>query len=303
LQLRPLREPRVRAAGGPRRGLGGQPGRGQADVARRDRDPEPGRARHFPVRHRKRRGRAQACRGRADPTGRVVRAGPDVAHPGGSPDGSRPRGALGGGVVGAASRRLDRHRLGGRHAHLRRRSHRPRLALRAIRWAAGRSRDLRRADPPVRPRPADRDPVRQVSGRPAAWRPGRIARAPPPCRRRDLVLCPRLASLPCLADFAWHLTLPALTLGLVGAAGTARYQRAALLEVVRQDFVRTARAKGLPERRVLLVHALRNALLPLITLFGLTFPFLLTGAVLVETVFAWPGMGRLAVTAILQRDY
>jgi peptide/nickel transport system permease protein len=120
---------------------------------------------------------------------------------------------------------------------------------------------------------------------------------------RDLVLCPRVDSLPCLADFAWHLTLPALTLGLVGAAGTARYQRAALLEVVRQDFVRTARAKGLRERRVLLVHALRNALLPLITLFGLTFPFLLTGAVLVETVFAWPGMGRLAVTAILQRDY
>jgi peptide/nickel transport system permease protein len=120
---------------------------------------------------------------------------------------------------------------------------------------------------------------------------------------RDLVLCPRVDSLPCLADFAWHLTLPALTLGLVGAAGTARYQRAALLEVVRQDFVRSARAKGLRERRVLLVHALRNALLPLITLFGLTFPFLLTGAVLVETVFAWPGMGRLAVTAILQRDY
>jgi peptide/nickel transport system permease protein len=120
---------------------------------------------------------------------------------------------------------------------------------------------------------------------------------------RDLVLCPRVDSFPCLGDFAWHLTLPALTLGLVGAAGTARYQRAALLEVVRQDFVRTARAKGLRERRVLLVHALRNALLPLITLFGLTFPFLLTGAVLVETVFAWPGMGRLAVTAILQRDY
>ena len=76
-----------------------------------------------------------------------------------------------------------------------------------------------------------------------------------------------------------------------------------MLEVVRQEFVRTARAKGLRERRVLLRHALRNALLPLITLFGLTFPFLLTGAVLVETVFAWPGMGRLAVTAILQRDY
>jgi peptide/nickel transport system permease protein len=89
----------------------------------------------------------------------------------------------------------------------------------------------------------------------------------------------------------------------VGAAGTARYQRAALLEVLGQDFVRTARAKGLPERRVLLVHALRNALLPFITLCGLAFPFLLTGAVLVETVFAWPGMGRLAVTAIFQRDY
>src|SRR5256714_11679797 len=119
----------------------------------------------------------------------------------------------------------------------------------------------------------------------------------------DPVLCPRVDSLPCLADFGWHLTLPALTLGLVGAAGTARYQRAAMLEVVRQDYVRTARAKGLPERRVVLVHALRNALLPFITLFGLTFPFLLTGAVLVETVFAWPGMGRLAVAAIFQRDY
>ena len=120
---------------------------------------------------------------------------------------------------------------------------------------------------------------------------------------RDLVRCPRVDSLLCFGDFLWHLTLPAVTLGLVGAAATARYQRAALLEVIRQDYVRTARAKGLPERRVLMVHALRNALLPLVTLFGLSFPFLLTGAVLVETVFAWPGMGRLAVTAILQRDY
>lgn len=117
------------------------------------------------------------------------------------------------------------------------------------------------------------------------------------------VLCPRVDSLACVGDFLWHLTLPAATLGLVGAAATARYQRAAMLEVMRQDYVRTARAKGLPERRVLLVHALRNALLPVITLFGLSFPFLLTGAVLVETVFAWPGMGSLAVTAILERDY
>jgi len=112
-------------------------------------------------------------------------------------------------------------------------------------------------------------------------------------------LCPRIDSPYCVADFLWHLTLPALTLGLVGAASTARYQRAALLEVVRQDYVRTARAKGLRERRVLLVHALRNALLPIITLFGLAFPFLFTGAVLIETVFAWPGMGRLAVNADL----
>src|SRR5205807_2355006 len=106
------------------------------------------------------------------------------------------------------------------------------------------------------------------------------------------ILCPRLDSPYCLLDFLWHLTLPALTLGLVGAASTARYQRAAMLEVVRQDYVRTARAKGLPERRVLLVHAPRNALLPIITLFGLAFPFLFTGGVLIETVFAWPAPGR-----------
>ena len=119
----------------------------------------------------------------------------------------------------------------------------------------------------------------------------------------DPVLCPRLDSLPCVLDFFWHLALPALTLGLVGAAGTARFERAAMLEVIRQEYVRTARAKGLRERRVLLVHSLRNALLPFITLVGLAFPFLLTGAVLVETVYAWPGMGQLAVKAIFQRDY
>ncbi|MGH7700359.1 MAG: ABC transporter permease [Gemmatimonadales bacterium] len=105
------------------------------------------------------------------------------------------------------------------------------------------------------------------------------------------------------ADVAWHLVLPGLTLGLVGAAGTARYQRAALLEALSQDFVRTARAKGASERRVVLRHALRNALLPTITLFGMALPFLLTGAVLTETVFSWPGMGRLAADAIFQRDY
>ncbi|HYK83620.1 MAG TPA: ABC transporter permease [Gemmatimonadales bacterium] len=119
----------------------------------------------------------------------------------------------------------------------------------------------------------------------------------------DPVRCPRIDSLACLADFLRHLALPALTLGLVGAAGTARYQRAAMLEVMAQDFVRTARAKGLRERRVWLRHGLRNALLPFITLVGLAFPFLLTGSVLVEWVFAWPGMGWLSVNAVSSRDY
>ena len=119
----------------------------------------------------------------------------------------------------------------------------------------------------------------------------------------DPVLCPVIDSLYCGVDRLWHLMLPAITLGLVGAAGTARFQRAAMLDVATQDYVRTARAKGVPERRVVLRHQLRNALLSFITRFGLAFPFLLTGAVLIETIFAWPGMGRLAFEAILTRDY
>ena len=119
----------------------------------------------------------------------------------------------------------------------------------------------------------------------------------------DPIFCPVVDSAYCVFDRLWHLALPAATLGLVGAAGTARFQRAAMLEVASQDYVRTARAKGVPERRVVLRHQLRNALLSFITRFGLAFPFLLTGAVLIETVFAWPGMGRLAFDAILTRDY
>jgi peptide/nickel transport system permease protein len=106
-----------------------------------------------------------------------------------------------------------------------------------------------------------------------------------------------------IGDRLWHLALPALTLGIVGAAGTARFQRSATLDALSADYVRTARAKGATERRIVLVHALRNALLPAITLFGLALPFLLTGAVLIETVFAWPGMGKLAADAIFSRDY
>ena len=119
----------------------------------------------------------------------------------------------------------------------------------------------------------------------------------------DPIICPIVDSLYCVADRVWHLVLPALTLGLVGAAGTARFQRAAMLEVANEDYVRTARAKGVPERRVVLCHQLRNALLSFITRFGLAFPFLLTGAVLIERIFAWPGMGRLAFEGILTRDY
>ena len=119
----------------------------------------------------------------------------------------------------------------------------------------------------------------------------------------DPVLCPTVSSPSCALDRLWHLALPALTLGVVAATGTARFQRAAMLEVLGRDYVRTARAKGARERRVVWRHALRNALLPIITLFGLAFPFLLTGAVLIETVFAWPGMGKLATDAILRRDH
>jgi peptide/nickel transport system permease protein len=76
-----------------------------------------------------------------------------------------------------------------------------------------------------------------------------------------------------------------------------------MLEVVRQDYIRTARAKGLPERTVIMKHALRNSMLPVITLLGLYLPFLFSGAVLIELIFAWPGMGRIMVDAIFQRDY
>jgi peptide/nickel transport system permease protein len=119
----------------------------------------------------------------------------------------------------------------------------------------------------------------------------------------DPVLHQALSPAGRLLDRLHHLALPALTLGVVGAAGTARFQRAALLEALKQGFVKTARAKGLTESRVLLAHALRNALLPTITLMGLALPFLLTGSVVVETVFAWPGMGKLAADAVLSRDY
>jgi peptide/nickel transport system permease protein len=106
-----------------------------------------------------------------------------------------------------------------------------------------------------------------------------------------------------LGDRLHHLVLPSIALGVSSAASIARYMRSSMLEVIRQDYIRTARAKGLPERSVILKHALKNALLPIITLLGLYLPFLFSGAVLVEHVFAWPGMGKTIVDAIYQRDY
>jgi peptide/nickel transport system permease protein len=100
-----------------------------------------------------------------------------------------------------------------------------------------------------------------------------------------------------------HLVLPALSLGLFGAGVLARQTRSGMLEVLGQDFVRTARAKGLPERRVVVKHALKNALIPVVTVLGDQFGRLLGGAILTETVFAWPGMGRYLIEAIAQRDY
>jgi peptide/nickel transport system permease protein len=106
-----------------------------------------------------------------------------------------------------------------------------------------------------------------------------------------------------IKDRFMHLVLPATTLTLALAAGVARYTRGQMLEVIRQDYIRTARAKGLPERSVIVKHALRNSLIPVITLLGLYLPFLFSGAVFVEYIFAWPGMGRVIVDAIFQRDY
>lgn len=104
-------------------------------------------------------------------------------------------------------------------------------------------------------------------------------------------------------DVLWHLTLPALTLALIVGAGVARYQRTEMRLVLARPFIRTARAKGVPEARVLVHHALRNALGPVITLCGLLLPSLVGGAVFVEAIFAWPGMGRTMVEAVTGRDY
>jgi peptide/nickel transport system permease protein len=108
---------------------------------------------------------------------------------------------------------------------------------------------------------------------------------------------------PWLLDRAWHLILPIVCLSYAGFAGLSRYTRAGLLETVRQDYVRTARAYGFSERTVIYKYALRNSLIPIITLLGTLIPTLIGGSVIIESIFSIPGMGRLAFEAILSRDY
>jgi peptide/nickel transport system permease protein len=104
-------------------------------------------------------------------------------------------------------------------------------------------------------------------------------------------------------DMAKHLLLPTFVLGLTSLAGLSRYMRSSMLEIIHQDFIRAAEAKGLGFWRVYGIHALRNALIPLVTLFGLMLPDLIGGGVIIETIFAYPGMGRLGYEAIMTRDY
>jgi peptide/nickel transport system permease protein len=108
---------------------------------------------------------------------------------------------------------------------------------------------------------------------------------------------------PSLADSLKHLILPATILGLAQAAPLIRYTRSSMLETIRQDYVRVARAKGLSEGRVITRHALRNALIPLVTVIALTLPQLLGGTVIIEQIFSWPGMGTLAIKSVRGRDY
>lgn len=106
-----------------------------------------------------------------------------------------------------------------------------------------------------------------------------------------------------ITDRLYHLVLPTLVLGLGSAASFMRYSRSSMLEVIRQDYIRTARAKGLKERVVVYRHAFRNAVIPIITLLGFQIPSLISGAVVTESIFALPGIGKLQVDAVMKRDY
>ncbi|HHZ02345.1 MAG TPA: ABC transporter permease [Tissierellia bacterium] len=104
-------------------------------------------------------------------------------------------------------------------------------------------------------------------------------------------------------DVAWHLVLPSIVLGLSSTASFMRYTRSSMLEVIKQDYIRTARAKGLKEKTVIYRHAFRNGIIPIITLLGFWIPSLLSGAVVTETIFALPGLGKISVEAAMNRNY
>ncbi len=106
-----------------------------------------------------------------------------------------------------------------------------------------------------------------------------------------------------LADHLWHLILPVFCLTYGGFAALSRYQRASMLEVIRQDYIRTARAKGLPEKLVIFKHAFRNSIIPIVTLLGYLLPGMFGGSVIIESIFSIPGMGQLGFEAVLSRDY
>lgn len=136
-----------------------------------------------------------------------------------------------------------------------------------------------------------------------AWLVGIKLRLLPAAGMHDPLLGADAGIAAHMVDVLRHLILPVLTLSVVSIAATMRYQRSAMLEVLSLPYVTTARAKGLPEREVTWRHAWRNALFPVITLFGLWLPILVTGSVFVEAVFAWPGLGSLAASAVWGRDY
>lgn len=104
-------------------------------------------------------------------------------------------------------------------------------------------------------------------------------------------------------DRLMHLVLPVFVLGIASAASTARYLRSRLLEVLSEEFILAARARGIKEKAVIFSHALKNALIPIITIYGMSLPFLLGGSVLIESIFSWPGIGSLAIEAVQNRDY
>jgi peptide/nickel transport system permease protein len=136
-----------------------------------------------------------------------------------------------------------------------------------------------------------------------AWFVGIKLRLLPAAGMQDPLLSWEAGTAARALDVLRHLVLPVLTLSIVSIAATMRYQRTAMLEILQLPYMMTARAKGLPEREVIWRHGWRNALFPVITLFGLWLPILVTGSVFVEAVFAWPGLGSLAAAAVWGRDF